>query len=224
MLNRQRIYRRWHRRLALVVSLQLLAWTVSGVYFAFVDIEHVRGNHHRTGPDVRNIDLSVLSISPQEAHAVEIVHRLPGELVIGIHDGRGFTWLTKNGEPVEPLSSEQVLALSVLKTNLGADTAEWIIDEAVGSEFRGRELPLWKVYSSTGKSTVAYFNPSSGKLVAVRNNEWRWWDFFWSLHIMDYDDREDIGTWFLKIFSVLALLTAFAGLFLFGATRKQKLH
>ena len=33
---------------------------------------------------------------------------------------------------------------------------------------------------------------------------------------MDYDDRDDIGTWLLKLFSLLALLTAIAGIILYG--------
>ena len=36
------------------------------------------------------------------------------------------------------------------------------------------------------------------------------------LHIMDYDDRDDIGTWLLKLFSLLALLTAIAGIVLYA--------
>jgi hypothetical protein len=36
------------------------------------------------------------------------------------------------------------------------------------------------------------------------------------LHIMDYDDRDDIGTWLLKLFSVLALTTAIAGIALYA--------
>ena len=33
---------------------------------------------------------------------------------------------------------------------------------------------------------------------------------------MDYDDRADIGTWLLKLFSVMALLTAVAGIALYA--------
>jgi len=32
---------------------------------------------------------------------------------------------------------------------------------------------------------------------------------------MDYDDRDDIGIWLLKLFSVMALLTAIAGIALY---------
>jgi len=68
---------------------------------------------------------------------------------------------------------------------------------------------------------VAYIGATSGDLVAVRNTAWRWWDFLWSLHIMDYDDRDTIGTWLLKLFSVLSLLTAIAGVGLFISLPKK---
>ena len=42
-LHRQRQVRRWHRWVAMVTSCQLLLWTLSGLYFAFIDIDYVRG-------------------------------------------------------------------------------------------------------------------------------------------------------------------------------------
>ena len=90
-----------------------------------------------------------------------------------------------------------------------------INDEVMGSEYRGRALPLWQVFNKDNPDTVAYIDPASGDVVAIRNTAWRWWDFLWSLHIMDYNDRETIGTLLLKLFSVLALLTAVGGIAVF---------
>jgi hypothetical protein len=39
---------------------------------------------------------------------------------------------------------------------------------------------------------------------------------------MDYDDRDDIGTVLLKIFSVLAVLTAIAGIALYFLIPRKK--
>lgn len=91
----------------------------------------------------------------------------------------------------------------------------------MAAEYRGRPLPLWKVYSSSDIATVAYLHATSGEVLAVRNTAWRWWDFLWSLHIMDYDDRDTIGTFLLKAFSVLALVTALAGIGLFFSLPKK---
>jgi len=46
-LSRQRMLRRWHRRVAAVTSVQLLLWTLSGLYFAFIDIDYVRGHQFK---------------------------------------------------------------------------------------------------------------------------------------------------------------------------------
>ena len=37
---------------------------------------------------------------------------------------------------------------------------------------------------------------------------------------MSYTDRDTIGTWLLKVFSVMALITAVLGVWLFRATRR----
>ena len=79
----------------------------------------------------------------------------------------------------------------------------------------------WKLWESGDTSRVAYLDAMSGEVVSVRHNAWRWWDFLWSLHIMSYTDRDTIGTWLLKFFSVLALMTAVLGLWLFALTTRK---
>jgi hypothetical protein len=141
---------------------------------------------------------------------------LPGEWVLEVrpHDA-DIKWLSLSGDPLPALTRDQALAVGSLRTDLAPDTAEWVDSGPLAAEYRGRPLPLWKVYSSLDASTVAYLHVSSGEVVAIRNTAWRWWDFLWSLHIMDYDDRDTIGTLLLKVFSVLALVTAVAGIVLF---------
>ena len=75
-------------------------------------------------------------------------------------------------------------------------------------------------FRADSPAEVAYLNASSGEFVAVRHEAWRWWDFLWSLHIMSYSDRDTIGTWLLKCFSLLALGTAVMGVWLFAATSR----
>ena len=38
--------RKFHKYISLVVSIQLLLWTISGIYFAFNKIENVRGEQY----------------------------------------------------------------------------------------------------------------------------------------------------------------------------------
>ncbi len=205
----------------MVTALQLLAWTISGIYFAFVDIEEVRGKTHRLSQNTREFDLSTLTWIAQTGGDIAIRERLPGEWIVGTQSGTGRTWHTVAGAPVSPLSATQAISLTAARTDLSGDRAELITEELVGAEYRGRALPLWRV-SDTRHTTVVYMDALSGEVAAIRNDAWRWWDLLWSLHIMDYDDRDTIGTLLLKIFSVLALVTASAGITLYLVMPKKQ--
>ena len=67
-----------------------------------------------------------------------------------------------------------------------------------------------------------YLDPFSEEIVAIRSNQWRIWDFMWGIHIMDWNERDNIGNVFLKIFSILALLSALSGIYLFFSSNKKQ--
>jgi len=220
-LLRQRRVRRWHRGIALITSVQLLLWTVSGVYFAFVDIEFVRGNQFKTVPEPVEFSSSRFVLNPVSATQVTLLQRKPNELIAGIHTATGIEWRDAAGTLVEPLTQAEALDLGASRTVMVPDSAEWVAQNVVGSEYRGAPLPLWKLWESANPSRVAYMDALSGEVVKVRHNAWRWWDFLWSLHIMSYTDRDALGTWLLKFFSVLTVMTAALGLWLFALTTRK---
>lgn len=221
-MKKQRTFRRWHRWLAIFTAVQLFAWTISGVFFAFVDIDYVRGEGHVRPASAQFFDPAALKLEAQEFRTLRVLPRLPNEWVVEVRsDAAGVQLLKLNGDLLPVLTHEEALTLGGLLTDLSPDTAEWIDTASMAAEYRGRPLPLWKVYSSSDTATVAYLHATSGEVLAVRNTAWRWWDFLWSLHIMDYDDRDTIGTFLLKGFSVLAFVTALAGIGLFFSLPKK---
>ena len=86
-----------------------------------------------------------------------------------------------------------------------------------GSEFRGRSLPIYRVKtkSKDDYKINVYINMYSGDVVAIRSDKWRIWDLMWGLHIMDWKERDNIDNLFLKIFSILALVSSLTGIMLF---------
>lgn len=219
-LARQRKVRRWHRWIALVTSVQLLLWTLSGVYFAFIDIDFVRGHQFKRSPEPVMFELSGIDLPSLPGAALTIQERLPGETIIGLSAEDGISWFDSQGQALTPLRAGQAIALARSRTYLAPDKAEWLDSALAGSEYRGAPLPLWQLWDSRSPDQIAYMDALSGDVVAVRHDAWRWWDFLWSLHIMSYDDRDTIGTWLLKLFSILALATAALGLWLFVHTRR----
>ena len=220
-LFRQRKVRRWHRWIALVTSVQLLVWTLSGVYFAFVDIDFVRGHQFKRTPEPVMFDLSGIDLPRVPGAALTLQERLPGETIIGLSADDGISWFDSQGLALQPLTADQAITVARGRTVLAPDRAEWRDSAVAGSEYRGAPLPLWRLWDSGSPDRVAYMDALSGEVVAVRHDAWRWWDFLWSLHIMSYDDRDTIGTWLLKLFSVLAMATAVLGLWLFVSTRRS---
>ena len=204
----------------MITSVQLLLWTLSGVYFAFIDIDYVRGHQFKRSAEAVAFDLADMDLPTIPATELTLKERLPGEKIIGVVSGEGMLWLDRRGEVLQPLDPEQAIALASARTQLTPDRAEWLDSDVAGSEYRGAPLPLWRLWDSQSPERMAYMDALSGDVVAVRNDAWRWWDLLWSLHIMSYDDRDTIGTWLLKLFSLLALATAILGLWLFGVTRR----
>ena len=102
-------------------------------------------------------------------------------------------------------------------TSLTPLVAEEINDPEPGSEYRGRNLPLFKVTTQDQENEEinVYVDAISGQVVAIRSEQWRLWDLMWGLHIMDWETRDEINNWLLKLFSVLALISSLTGVFVF---------
>jgi len=66
-------------------------------------------------------------------------------------------------------------------------------------------------YDDNDKTRI-YLDAKTAELKAVRTRIWRVFDFMWMLHIMDYKERENFNTWWLRLFSGAAALFALSGL------------
>jgi len=174
--------RKIHKYLSLAISVQLLLWTISGIYFSFNKIEDVRGS--------------------QYLRTTEVVE-------------------TPKGNKVEP---QKALLIVADKTFLKPFSVVEITEDKAGSEYRGRSLPLYMIetINEENEEINVYLDPFSEEIVAIRSNQWRIWDFMWGIHIMDWNERDNIGNVFLKIFSILALLSALSGIYLFFSSNKKK--
>ena len=120
-------------------------------------------------------------------------------------------------EQTKMLSTEEAKKIVSLKTTLTPIRSLLIEEEVLGSEFRGRNLPLYKVISENekGKNINVYVDPFSGEVSAIRSLQWRIWDFMWGIHIMDWVERDNIDNLWLKVFSFIALFTSLSGIILF---------
>ncbi|MDB4836046.1 PepSY domain-containing protein [Gammaproteobacteria bacterium] len=209
------LVRKIHKYLSFFISLQLLLWTVSGIYFAFNKIELVRGEQYLNHVET-NFDLSKLNIEIEKAKAVEFKKRLGQEIVI-IKTKDTTNYLNMTGQPLKKISMEDAMNSVSSQTILIPFAAEEVVNEKSGSEYRGRSLPIYRVKSKNEKGAElnVYINTYSAEVVAIRSNKWKIWDLMWGFHIMDWKERDNIDNLLLKIFSILALVSSVTGIMLF---------
>ena len=209
------IVRNTHKYLSFFISVQLFLWTVSGIYFAFNKIELVRGEQYRLTESFP-INFDEVKFSRSDVVQVKAINRL-GEIIFVVSGSKGTEYLDSFGIPVDKLNKSEIFEIVSSSSTLKPIDLEEITESSKGSEFRGRNLPLYKVTSLNDKDKKInlYLNVFSGEITAVRSLQWRIWDLMWGFHIMDWQTRDKINNIFLQIFSILALVSSISGIMLF---------
>ena len=132
--------RKIHKYLSFFISVQLLLWTVSGIYFAFNKIEQIRGEQYR---DQENIFVDLAEFNfPLPASAATKFFNRNGETIMIVSTGLGTRYLDKKGVDVGMLTEDEAIQIVKANTNLMPKSAEIIDEEKAGSEYRGRALPI----------------------------------------------------------------------------------
>ena len=217
---------RIHRWLSYAVGLQLLLWVAGGLVFSLLPFQAwVKGG------DVLRKPVPVLT-ADQRAGVAAMLAALPAADITGVAlvatpagtalkfaqrgtalplllpaDGR--PWLAPDAQALRrfalTLYGGPGKVSDVARATEGTSRRLGIVDETAG------RANLWRVTFDDALSTRLYFDGHSGEFVALRNEAWVWYDFFWRLHIMDYGGGEDFNHLLLRVAAVSAGLMAAAG-------------
>ena len=212
-----------HRWISAVAFVQLAAWTLSGTFFAVVPIERVRGAgvegaHRRTIPD-RGGQVGAAEALERArqagvtgASSVELRAMAAGVFYL-VSDGERALRLDANTGRPAPVTKEEAVA-TARRDQAGAPPVEsaMLIEREPDIEYRDKPLPAWQVRLVDDSRTVVYVDATTGDVTARRSDLWRWYDFLWSLHIMDYGGRDDFNHPLLVAAALLALLTVMSGI------------
>ena len=197
-MKTKKFTRNLHRYLSIFVSIQLLLWTISGIYFAYNKIELVRGEQYRLPKNVE----------------YRIFDRLGTSIIETIEYGEKSYKTYPDGNLIKPLTKEEAIKITAQKTTLNPLEVSLITELYPGAEYRG-SLPVYKVKTDTKDDINVYVGYMTGDIGSIRSDSWRIWDLMWSLHIMDYRERDNINNILLQILSILALVTSISGITLF---------
>lgn len=224
---------RVHKWLALIIGAQLLIWFASGVLMSFLPIDKVRGEHL--------VDRETIAVIPQGSPMVspdKIAAQAGGSV-------EAMTWRMLDDRPVAEVTTSRGIRLFEAATGtalppVDAATATriaaraWKSGETPSStvsrvtrespEYRAA-LPAWRVAFADPDQTSVFVAADTGRITAVRTGTWRLYDFFWSLHIMDWKNHQDFNTPWLLAFAIGGLLLGVAGtilLFLRWPLRRRR--
>ena len=223
------IARKTHKWLGLFIGLQVVIWSLSGLYMTAVHIDIIHGDHLVREPPARSADVSQL-LDPV---TVAASNGADGARLTWVRNRPAYVLATKTGEKavdarsgaaVAPPSEAEIRSIAQsIYTGSGPIASAALINEIPG-EIRGRRPPLWRVEFDHWNKPTLYLSPTTGELVTRRHELWRVFDFVWMLHIMDYDTRDNVNNSLLRVFTVGAVLMVLSGawLLLYAFPRKKK--
>ena len=235
-MNKKLLIRKTHRYIGLILSLQLLAWTIGGIWFTWNDIDDIHGDYLRnfdkleiaqplvsTQAAIDKISdfsklksISVISFLKQPAYRIKYDDNQDNGQMVLIN--------AINGSIIPDITKQQAIEIAKENTSFEAEIAsiELITETGKHHEYRSKPMPAWAITYDHPDSPTFYVSTKHGTLTSVRHTSWRIFDFLWMLHTMDYEGRDNFGNWFIKIFSLIALVTAISGIVLFFISRRKK--
>lgn len=209
--------RKAHRYLGIFLGIQFLMWTISGMYFSWTNIDEIHGDQFRQetvqqtaftnliSPSQIQTDAAIVSVELREI-AVEPYYWVNNSQLFHAQTGQAKKEITKS----EALEIAGQNMLSELKVS----NIERIVQVDNHSEYRGRPLPAYVISYETLENIKAYVSIKDGAFQTLRHRDWRWFDFLWMTHTMDYEGRDDFNTFLLRAFSLMGLITILSGFLL----------
>ena len=181
-------------------------------------IEMVRGKHLLLpAPSLNQALTSPISpnIELRDWKQIEWGIRLDAPVIKATNFNGKSVWLSpKTGETLQALSHEQIKGIAIKRYHSSNPVVDVQLLELLPFEVRHLSDPMYIVTFDDWINSTFYLHPLSGDVKSVRTDIWRLYDFFWMLHIMDYQDRKDFNHPLLIVAAVSSLFFTMSGIVL----------
>jgi len=209
--------RKTHRYLGLFIGIQFLLWTISGLYFSWTDIDDIHGDQFRNLQYQPKAFQSLISPSqldvPLEIKTIEL-RDINGIPYYWINQKQLYSAL--NGELKEGITETEALYVAnrFMDSSLKVTNVVRINKVNKKHEYREKLLPAYVISYDNDEALKSYVSVNDGNFQTVRHRSWRWFDFLWMTHTMDYEGRDNFNNIILRTFSLLGLITVLSGFLL----------
>lgn len=213
--------RKLHKWLGLIVGIQLLVWTTSGLVFAWLNHQEVAADHSARAPAAAEFSTRMAIVEPItwfDSHGIGEVYEIRLTSLLD-----QWVWRIEAGDRVELRHAadgklfklDEAFVQRLARSHYRGDgTLEGVAFQAEPTLETRDAGPVWQARFNDTRQTALYFSADDGRLVATRNSTWRLFDFFWMLHTMDYRGRDNFNNPIVITVGTGALWLALSGLIL----------
>jgi len=209
--------RKTHRYLGLFIGIQFLLWTISGLYFSWTDIDDIHGDQFRNlqyqpksfqtliSPSQLDVPLGIKTIELRDINSIPYYWINQKQLYNAL-----------NGDLKEGITETEALYVAnrFMDNSLKVTNVVRINEVDKKHEYREKLLPAYVFSYDNDEALKSYVSVNDGNFQTVRHRSWRWFDFLWMTHTMDYEGRDDFNNIILRTFSLLGLITVLSGFLL----------
>lgn len=239
--------RKTHRWLGVLLGIQFLMWTIGGLYFSWSNMDEVHGDFQKKNAPLLSSNISLVSPTVvldtiKKVHRIDSVASIQLIEILGKpfyqvqcisalhkegshqHEMQSMNHLAnaETGQLRSPLTEEEAIEVAKMRFNGEPKVAsvEYLTTTNGHHEYRESPLPAYAITFEHPSKTTVYVSSELGTVQKFRNNKWRVFDFLWMMHTMDYENRDHIGNWLLRAFSIFGLVTVLSGFALFFISSK----
>jgi hypothetical protein len=224
---------RWHRWLAWLVALQVAAWVLGGLIFAWLPFQ----GWVKAGDAVAKPNAAMATDWAQALEGAALGDR-PAASAASVPTARGMAWQVKHTQGPDTWLGAQGLALAppdeaavrLFAQRLYRGSGRLVTVQQLTQAPRdlglvreaGLRTGLWRAGFDDALGTRIYFDGRTGQFVAARNDAWVLYDLFWRLHVMDYSDGEDFNNPLLRAASLAAVALVCTGSVLLALSLRRR--
>lgn len=198
-----------------------------------IPIETVRSEHRLKTSTPAPLPLDqILSLSeiaqlsgvPPTRAELKTTQRGPAWVLFPL-EGKPVVVSAATGRPFSAMTAHEATRLAVAAYQGEAAPSPAVLLEQAPKE-TGRDGPLWRIDFHDAERTTFYLSPETGEVVTRRSGVWRFYYFFWRLHILDFKTGENFNHPTLIAITALTLGVAITGIILLWIklSRDWKVH
>jgi hypothetical protein len=217
---------RIHLWLGWLIGIPLLFWTISGLWMVARPIEEVRGEQLKADPPLLVLESApVFPAINGKVRATDnaklISQGNQPVWIINFHDKgvRRASAIDGKWLPGVRAGEARDLALRAYRGKTALTGVKHFTADQAPLDLR-KARPSWQAVFADG--THVYIDADSGEFLALRSRQWRIYDWFWGLHIMDMKGREDTHHPLLIGLAILATIGSILAMVLLPLATRWK--